>query len=355
MTTEDNTHDQDSPAHPHEAWTNDERIQSPHDRLINQTLQQIDAARGLLSRHLPREIAEHLQFQSLEPVDTSFIDANLRRRFADRLFKVDVSPETVERLGMKVHYVYIFVLIDHKSTDEPHTLIQMLGYLVRIWENAITNHQPLVPILPWVLYNGVGPWKASRSLSELIPVPAAWQRYLPAMELAILDVGRLDDDKMAGEPILRVALSLLKYGRSSNLESVLRHLFEFLARVIPPQRARDVLDTIRVYVMSVSPVVGEEKMKDLLSEFWPVQPEPGSVADQLIKKGEARGIAIGEAIGEVRQGVKREAKREARQEAKRRVRLGKNGIPSECSNRSSASRNHPTPSSPTRMPPSCKR
>ena len=28
-----------------------------------------------------------------------------------------------------------------------------------------------------------------------------------------------------------------------------------------------------------------------------MQPEPGSVADQLIKKGEAKGIAIGEARG----------------------------------------------------------
>ena len=47
--------------------------------------------------------------------------------------------------------------------------------------------------------------------------------------------------------------------------------------------------------MSVNPVVGEEKMSELVSEFWPVQPEPGSVADQLLKKGEARGEARGEA------------------------------------------------------------
>jgi hypothetical protein len=278
----------------------DERIHSPHDRLINQTLQKLDAARALLSEHLPRELAEHLQFRTLAPVDTSFIDVNLRRRFADRLFKVDIDAEIVESFGMKVNYVYIFVLIDHKSTDEPFTLIQILGYLVRIWENALANHQPLVPILPWVIYNGTGTWRSSRSLAELIPVPGNWQRYLPAMELAILDVGRMDDAKMAGDPILQVALALLKYGRGLELESVLRLLFELLARALQPQQARDVLDTIRVYVMSVNPVVGEEKMNDLVSEFWPVQPEPGSVADQLIKKGETRGIAIGEARGETR-------------------------------------------------------
>jgi len=47
--------------------------------------------------------------------------------------------------------------------------------------------------------------------------------------------------------------------------------------------------------MSVNPSVGEEKISELVAEFWPVQPEPGSVADQLIKKGEARGKAEGKA------------------------------------------------------------
>lgn len=55
--------------------------------------------------------------------------------------------------------------------------------------------------------------------------------------------------------------------------------------------------------MSVNPVMGEEKMSDLVTEFWPVQPEPGSVADQLIKKGEAKGEARGEARGERRASI----------------------------------------------------
>lgn len=78
---------------------------------------------------------------------------------------------------------------------------------------------------------------------------------------------------------------------------MLRSLFQMLSQVISPQQANDLLDTIWVYVMSVNPVLGEEKMNELVSEFWPVQPEPGSVADQLIKKGEARGEAKGEARG----------------------------------------------------------
>jgi len=80
----------------------------------------------------------------------------LRRRFADRLFAVDLDDEVVTSLGIKLNRVFILVLVDHKSTEDPQTLVQMLGYIVRIWEKSLSNDQPLVPVLPWVIYNGVG-------------------------------------------------------------------------------------------------------------------------------------------------------------------------------------------------------
>lgn len=42
-----------------------------------------------------------------------------------------------------------------------------------------------------------------------------------------------------------------------------------------------------------------------MSEFWPVQPEPGSVADQLIKKGISQGVTQGISQG-ISQGEARE-------------------------------------------------
>ncbi|MEZ6087882.1 MAG: Rpn family recombination-promoting nuclease/putative transposase [Pirellulaceae bacterium] len=271
----------------------EDRIQSPHDRLINQTLQQLDAARTLLANHLPHEVVRDLKLSTLARVDTSFIDRNLKRRFADRLFSIEVSDEVVKSLGLRTNFIYVLVLIDHKSTDEPWALIQMLGYIVRIWENQLDNAQPLVPIIPWVIYNGVRPWQTARSLEELIRVPANWKRYVPGLELPILDISRMDDATMVGEPVLQVAFTLLKYGRSSQLDAVLRPLFQMLSQAISQHQAKDLLDTIKVYVMSVNRVVGEEKLNELVSEFWPVQPEAGSIADQLIKKGEVQGEARG--------------------------------------------------------------
>lgn len=273
---------------------------SPHDRLISQALQQIDAARALFASHLPAEIVKHLKLDTLAPADTSFVDRNLKRRFPDRLFSVEVSDDVVRSLSMRTNFIYVYILIDHKSTAERETLIQMLGYIVRIWENAISNNLPLVPIIPWVIYNGVRPWRTARSLSELIPVPESWRRFVPELELQILDICRMEDQKMTGHPVLQMALTLLKYGRESRLEVVLHSLFQVLAQSMSGQEARDVLDTVRSYVISVNPSIGEEKMDEIATKFWPVKPEPGSVADQLIKKGEKQGEARGETRGEAR-------------------------------------------------------
>lgn len=277
-----------------------EGVQSPYDRLLNRTLQQIESARSLLENHLPKDLLEHLNLDTLTPADTSFIDQNLRRRFADRLFSVDVSDEISTKYGLKSKYVYLLVLIDHKSTEEPLTVIQMLGYIVRIWESAVENKQPLAPIIPWVIYNGIRPWRGPKSLDELIPVPETWKRYMKNLELPILDVSRMADSVMAGEPILHVTFTLIKYGRDADLEMFLRPVLRLLSKSLPGYDAKNLLDTIRTYVMSVNPVVGEVKLNEMVSDFWPVQPEPGSVADQLIKKGEARGEARGEVRGEIR-------------------------------------------------------
>ncbi|XZE33476.1 Rpn family recombination-promoting nuclease/putative transposase [Pirellulaceae bacterium SH501] len=250
--------------------------------------------------HLPPEFVAHLKPETLEQADTSFIDANLKRRFADRLFKVEMIAETARELGMETPHVHLLVLVDHKSAPDKHTVIQMLGYMVRIWEHSLENSLPVIPIIPWVIYNGVRPWTVAKSLSELIPIPDSWKRYVPGMEIPILDVSRMKDSDMAGEPILHITFTLLKYGRDEELEAMLRQVFRSVAGQFEGNRASTLLDTIRKYVMSVNPIVGENEVQGIFAEFWPVKPEPGSVADQLLTKGRQEGRQEGEIKGEIK-------------------------------------------------------
>jgi hypothetical protein len=253
-------------------------VQSPFDRLLSRTLMQKEAAQELLRSHLPAEFVAHLKPETLEQADTSFIDANLKRRFVDRLFKVELSDEMARELGTESPHVHVLVLVDHKSSPDKNTVVQMLGYILRIWEHSIENDLPLVPV--------------------------SWRRYVPGLEIPILDVSRMSDSDMVGEKILHITLVLLKYGRDPSLPEVLRQLFRSVADKFEGQRASTLLDTIRKYVMSVNPVVGENEIQGIFSEFWPVKPEPGSIADQLLTKGRQEGRQEGQQEGEKKGEIK---------------------------------------------------
>jgi hypothetical protein len=72
-----------------------EVVQTPFDRLLSRTLMQKESAQELVRSHLPPEFVAHLKPETLEQADTSFIDANLKRRFATALQISDCESLTL--------------------------------------------------------------------------------------------------------------------------------------------------------------------------------------------------------------------------------------------------------------------
>ena len=114
------------------------------------------------------------------------------------------------------------------------------------------------------------------------------------MEIPIFDIGREEDSEMSGELILQMTLVLLKYGREKELAEKLRLVLQSISEQLEGYRVGMLVDTIRKYVMSVNPEVGQKELQSIFDDFWPVQHEPGSVADQLISKGREEGRQEGE-------------------------------------------------------------
>ena len=65
----------------------------------------------------------------------------------------------------------MYFLFEHKSQSDPLTVLQLLSYIVRIWEKRLRDGVPLCPIVPLVVYHGESGWTAARSISELVPSP----------------------------------------------------------------------------------------------------------------------------------------------------------------------------------------
>ncbi len=111
-----------------------------------------------------------LDLATLKLDTTSFIDADLREKYSDLLFSVQLAAsKSVQQAP--VDEALIYLLFEHKSQSDPLTVLQVLSYMIRIWEKRIREGVPLCPIVPLIVYHGESGWTAARSMSELIAAP----------------------------------------------------------------------------------------------------------------------------------------------------------------------------------------
>jgi predicted transposase YdaD len=137
-----------------------------HDALFKHAFSNPEHARGVLATALPSEVAARIDFASLVPQPTTFVDATLEDRHADLLFSARIAG----REGL------LYLLWEHKSEPDHLTPLQVLRYMVRIWDHhlaVLAEEQKERPrkvpvIVVVVLHHGPGGWTAA---SLLAPTP----------------------------------------------------------------------------------------------------------------------------------------------------------------------------------------
>jgi predicted transposase YdaD len=263
------------------------KLPTPHNNLFHYALSH--AARDLIQTHLPPNLVQLLDLHSLELQKDSFIDEDLRQSFSDLLYSVRLAGANDPPIEGQV-----YLLFEHKSQSDPMTCFQLLRYIVRIWEQRLRNGQSLCPVFPLVVYHGQEAWSAPVRLEELIGGPRRLFDYGVRLSYPVLDIGRIPDESLAREPFLQSILGLLKYGRSRDFKDKL----EFLLRCLLEGGDGDLhlghLKAVVVYISAVSPLIPLEVLEMTIEKIFPAQYEPGSIADQYIKKGRQEGLKEGE-------------------------------------------------------------
>ncbi|MBU6386956.1 MAG: hypothetical protein KGS49_13530 [Planctomycetes bacterium] len=92
-------------------------------------------------------------------------------------------------------------------------------------------------------------------------------------------------------------LGLLKYGRSRDFQDKLEFLLRCLLESGDGELHLGHLKAVVVYISAVSPSIPLEVLEMNFEKMFPMQYEPGSIADQYIKKGRQEGLQEGRQEG----------------------------------------------------------
>jgi len=264
-------------------------VTGAHDKFLKSLMDRPKAARALFRERLPRELVAQLADSPPELVDGAFVDDELRGRLSDRLFKLKMRGE---------QELFVYCLMEHKSAPEALAALQLLGYMVRVWERLARegrcgNKLPL--IIPLVIYHGAAPWKVPTSFSSVVQLGPGLGIKPLDFDMVLVNLEGIDDSALSGEPTLRAGLLALKYATREGMQ--LSRLSVVLGGL---KAAPSLLRLGLIYMMETYRRVDRAV---LLGEAKRVMPEHEerimTIAQELRAEGRKEGIREG-----IRKGIK---------------------------------------------------
>jgi Putative transposase, YhgA-like len=263
------------------------QIGNVHDAFFKRVMGEPSLARTFLREHLPAEVAELLGPEPPEPVAGSFVDEELREHHSDLLFRVQLKEGSE---------AFTYVLMEHKSTPDRGARLQLLRYVVRVltdWYERNGRRLPLPPVLPLLANQGPEGWTFSTEFVDLFgAVPEPLRQYLPSFRHALVDLAKVDDERLSEDLRLRAFLATLKYGRRSDVNE---HLGVILVR--RPDAKDDDLCLKLTYLDQVAVLINSDAVNEALSWLSPQRKEKtvGYLTQSFYDKGRTEGETRGEA------------------------------------------------------------
>ena len=260
------------------------KINNIHDTFFRETMSHKEVAADFLANYLPSKVLRHIRLETLSITKESFMDEKQIEHYSDLLYKVMLSSDLPG---------YVYFLFEHKSYPDRFVVLQLLRYLIEIWElyrkqNPKTKTLPL--IIPIVVYHGLPKGQAVR-LPELVDIPVAeLSAFVPNFELAFYDFSPETDEVIKGQILLQLVLLCLQAKNTPEAVEKLAKIVSVVTQMDENATSMHWLEKIFRYVLSVIDIVPEE-MQNMFTQS--ISAGKGSifmtVAERLTIKGRIEG------------------------------------------------------------------
>ena len=216
------------------------------------------------------ELLENVQAEDITDVTERYIPMFTEERNADVVKKVRVND------GEEI----FIALIEHKSSVDYNVGMQILRYMVYIWEDYERREERRVPgisklmgfkyppIFPIVYYNGEGKWTADKALKSRVALSDIFSHYIPDYEYHLVNTADHGNDELVkkndGLSLLIILNKIRDTEEFSSLDLPKDYLDNLSANA--PEDVLDVLARV-VAVLLRKHHVSEDEVQDFVSQI----------------------------------------------------------------------------------------
>jgi len=264
-------------------------VNKSHDRFFKENMEDIETAKDFIKNYLPKDLLKTIDLEKLEPQKDTYIDEELKEAFSDLLFKT----------GIKGKEAYIYFLFEHKSYLSNMTSLQLLKYMVRIWEQKTDKEKEkkLPIIIPLVIYHGDTKWNIPKTLFSIINnidvIPETAKKYIPNYEYIVYDLSPYGNEEIKGDIKLRIFLEILRAVFIEDFDEfieVLTGALTALAKLEQQEKGIDYFKTFMIYIMSAKKDLTIKHIYNVIKKISPERSDDiMTIAEQLIQEGMEKG------------------------------------------------------------------
>ena len=286
----------------------DRKPRSLHDEAVKEYFSDIEMAKSFFTEYLPAEVVKNLDFNTLRICKDSFLNKRLAKYFSDILYQANI--ENID--------IFIYLLIDHKSREEPFMGFQFLKYMVRIWELYLKQNkikkdkkaETLPVVLPIVIYHGSKKWEVDKGFTSFFKAPEYLKDYIPDFNYQLYDISHVPDKEIKGEVLLRILLMTLKYVFTPELNYKLREeIFPLFLELGDKNKGTEYLEVLLRYLTRSARNLPEKELNESVTQLFEKGGElMQTIASKWKREGKREGIREGKREG-IREGIRETAKR----------------------------------------------
>ena len=178
----------------------------------------------LLRGFLPGSWLAEVDFSTLRKLPTEYVSDELLQRHGD----------CVWRLRRRGEWLYLLVLLEFQSTEEPRMALRILTYTSLLYQELVRSDAldaggRLPAVLPVVLYTGEARWRTAVEVGELIaPVGVELAPYQPSQRYLVVDERHEGAEDLPEGNLMAAVLGLEQSRGPGDLVRVVGLLVEWL-------------------------------------------------------------------------------------------------------------------------------
>jgi predicted transposase/invertase (TIGR01784 family) len=263
----------------------DQEIIHPHDDFFKVAFSRLDIVTDYIHQFLDKKIVENIDFETLTLSNNSYINEGLQSYFADIVWEC--------HYGKSKQPIKVTLLFEHKSYIPKYPHLQLLRYMLEIWNECEHNKKPLIPIIPIIVYHNKNDkhWKYKPFSAYFKGIDESLLTFVPNFEYQLTDLTTMSDEQIISmnAGLLINALLTLQFGAKS--QYVLEN-FKMLLVNIKNQATDEHLKSFflaqLVYVLKNNEL-SDEKVNIIIENFK--NTVEMNAYDTLIRKGIEQGIS----------------------------------------------------------------